>query len=109
MTRVIALINLSASAQPIFKKRRESLDHRKGGGHEKNIRSGSVNGGDSISPCLRKKSFAHNPRARDSGAGGAYRNRHPHTHDYGCLLYTPAAADDLLCVALGGRRIIKKK
>src|SRR5450756_3254240 len=27
----------------------------------------------------------------------------------GCLLYTSDAADDLLCVALGGRRIIKKK
>src|SRR5680860_183439 len=31
--------------------------------------------------------------------------------DYGatCLLYTSDAADDLLCVDLGGRRIIKKK
>src|SRR5450756_1804433 len=29
---------------------------------------------------------------------------HPVT---GCLLYTSDAADDLLCVALGGRRIIK--
>ena len=28
---------------------------------------------------------------------------------YGCLLYTSDAADDLLCVDLGGRRIIKKK
>ena len=27
----------------------------------------------------------------------------------GCLLYTSDAADDLLCVVLGGRRIIKKK
>ena len=26
-----------------------------------------------------------------------------------CLLYTSGAADDLLCVDLGGRRIIKKK
>ena len=29
--------------------------------------------------------------------------------DKGCLLYTSDAADDLLCVDLGGRRIIKKK
>ena len=30
--------------------------------------------------------------------------------EYGsCLLYTSDAADDLLCVDLGGRRIIKKK
>ena len=28
---------------------------------------------------------------------------------YNCLLYTSDAADDLLCVDLGGRRIIKKK
>ena len=26
-----------------------------------------------------------------------------------CLLYTSDAADDLLCVDLGGRRLIKKK
>mgnify|MGYP007068788233 CR=1 FL=1 len=28
---------------------------------------------------------------------------------YVCLLYTSDAADDLLCVDLGGRRILKKK
>src|SRR5450756_1789960 len=31
------------------------------------------------------------------------------TEIHGCLLYTSDAADDLLCVDLGGRRIIKKK
>ena len=31
------------------------------------------------------------------------------THYYPCLLYTSDAADDLPCVNLGGRRIIKKK
>ena len=30
-------------------------------------------------------------------------------YDLACLLYTSDAADDLLCVDLGGRRIIKKK
>ena len=30
-------------------------------------------------------------------------------HSKGCLLYTSDAADDLPCVDLGGRRIIKKK
>src|SRR5450756_149842 len=42
--------------------------------------------------------------------------RDRHTSDYhgtltscSCLLYTSDAADDLLCVDLGGRRIIKKK
>src|SRR5450756_2282824 len=34
----------------------------------------------------------------------------PIPSQYGdCLLYTSDAADDLLCVDLGGRRIIKKK
>ena len=32
-----------------------------------------------------------------------------HLSGIGCLLYTSDAADDLLCVDLGGRRIIKKK
>src|SRR5450756_2978751 len=31
------------------------------------------------------------------------------SHRESCLLYTSDAADDLLCVDLGGRRIIKKK
>ena len=31
------------------------------------------------------------------------------SHNLTCLLYTSDAADDLLCVDLGGRRIIKKK
>ena len=29
-------------------------------------------------------------------------------YTYGCLLYTSDAADDMQCVDLGGRRIIKK-
>src|SRR5450756_241853 len=33
----------------------------------------------------------------------------PVPHNGCCLLYTSDAADDLLCVDLGGRRIIKKK
>ena len=33
----------------------------------------------------------------------------PANDPVGCLLYTSDAADDLLCVDLGGRRIIKKK
>src|SRR5450756_36202 len=41
---------------------------------------------------------------RPGGPGGGRRWRF-----WGCLLYTSDAADDLLCVDLGGRRIIKKK
>ena len=39
---------------------------------------------------------AHHAQGRDQGT-------------WICLLYTSDAADDLLCVDLGGRRIIKKK
>src|SRR5680860_1774461 len=39
-------------------------------------------------------------------AGGVIAPYGPHRL---CLLYTSDAADDLLCVDLGGRRIIKKK
>src|SRR5680860_814951 len=41
------------------------------------------------------------------GEMGCNRNRTDQA--YICLLYTSDAADDLLCVDLGGRRIIKKK
>src|SRR5665213_2018105 len=40
--------------------------------------------------------------------GGARTGGHLY-QPHACLLYTSDAADDLLCVDLGGRRIIKKK
>src|SRR5665213_3770447 len=50
--------------------------------------------------------------AADRAGIGAHRNRrqaHALERLQICLLYTSDAADDLLCVDLGGRRIIKKK
>src|SRR5450756_3144099 len=55
--------------------------------------------------------------AWDSGQGVEILGATPSTLDatrgdeifWDCLLYTSDAADDLLCVDLGGRRIIKKK
>src|SRR5450756_3111506 len=48
-----------------------------------------------------------------TGLGRLYKDRrnpeHVLTVNKSCLLYTSDAADDLLCVDLGGRRIIKKK
>src|SRR5450756_3233661 len=44
------------------------------------------------------------PAARDIAMVFQNYALYPH-----CLLYTSDAADDLLCVDLGGRRIIKKK
>ena len=41
--------------------------------------------------------------------GGGYGNLARIANNMGCLLYTSVAADDLLCVDFGGRRIIKKK
>ena len=40
---------------------------------------------------------------------GAGRDQTAQHGIHSCLLYTSDAADDLLCVDLGGRRIIKKK
>ena len=49
--------------------------------------------------------IAQNLQAHCPGAANADKaNLH-----IGCLLYTSDAADDLLCVDLGGRRIIKKQ
>src|SRR5450756_3109373 len=61
----------------------------------------------SISPCLHPKVSSFDNRflilrmeRRGSRSPGCQAP---------CLLYTSDAADDLLCVDLGGRRIIKKK
>ena len=51
--------------------------------------------------ALRKMGFAYVAET----AVGAY----PVALSCNCLLYTSDAADDLLCVDLGGRRTIKKK
>ena len=45
----------------------------------------------------------------DLGPGAAELVQHRQKPVETCLLYTSDAADDLLCVDLGGRRIIKKK
>src|SRR5680860_1885658 len=61
-------------------------------------------------------SFALEWDMRASSSRLVSRNPNPNrealplsTMSVGCLLYTSDAADDLLCVDLGGRRIIKKK
>src|SRR5450756_1623722 len=58
--------------------------------------------------------FDGDPRQFRQGLVGAAHHAQQHgqiqsRHAYHCLLYTSDAADDLLCVDLGGRRIIKKK
>ena len=64
--------------------------------------------------CIRDRcSAAHERQGRDldrfafDQAAGALVVQHAVQGI--CLLYTSDAADDLLCVDLGGRRIIKKK
>src|SRR5450756_3203650 len=50
------------------------------------------------------------PRPPNSSLATTMPNAEPTAAIHnGCLLYTSDAADDLLCVDLGGRRIIKKK
>src|SRR5450756_3065844 len=66
----------------------------------------------------RRPSWFHGKRPPSQSYGATGRDgvhQHKVRADAGswagtaCLLYTSDAADDLLCVDLGGRRIIKKK
>ena len=62
---------------------------------------------EAVKEALDEVALTIDPAAEDEGAL-AYRARRdvdPST----CLLYTSDAADDMQCVDLGGRRIIKKK
>src|SRR5450756_3123836 len=49
------------------------------------------------------------PGEQVAGEPEAQGDHEEHHAGEPCLLYTSDAADDLLCVDLGGRRIIKKK
>src|SRR5450756_2687077 len=62
------------------------------------------------SPCLRR-AVARKLRLNWSPEqiAGWLKRSHPGDENNCCLLYTSDAADELLCVDLGGRRIIKKK
>src|SRR5680860_1879314 len=79
---------------------------------------------DSASPTRRRSMFtaavcgeSTTPAPLHVGQGTVIVPRNPSvtfwrvisTKPRGCLLYTSDAADDLLCVDLGGRRIIKQK
>ena len=55
-----------------------------------------------------KRSFTIGVAACDIDSDGYEEIYFLNTDTYSCLLYTSDAADDLLCVDLGGRRIIKK-
>src|SRR5450756_2504041 len=59
-------------------------------------------------PFVPSEGSSFNARSRRSTARTAPR-LWPITRISSCLLYTSDAADDLHCVDLGGRRIIKKK
>ena len=64
--------------------------------------------------CIRDRRHAGRADWSDRGGGdhsvmGAAAGHVGAVGRIACLLYTSDAADDLLCVDLGGRRIIKKK
>ena len=54
--------------------------------------------------CIGPYAYAYHSRSDCPGLGNCKGEIR-----YTCLLYTSDAADDLLCVDLGGCRIIKKK
>ena len=59
--------------------------------------------------CLFGRDPDHFADISGEPAGFFLVGQNHHTRAYPCLLYTSDAADDLLCVDLGDRRIIKKK
>ena len=62
---------------------------------------------DSVYPTRRKGGAIYNYATHAIGGYRIWLRLRPVLN--ACLLYTSDAADDLLCVDLGGRRIIKKK
>src|SRR5665213_4278491 len=67
----------------------------------------------SADPILTIAPHSENAPYWVSGQANSIFQMHGHFHSpyegaNSCLLYTSDAADDLLCVDLGGRRIIKK-
>ena len=56
-------------------------------------------------PVAGAEPYPVGPAADPARIAGAVAGARPRR----CLLYTSDAADDLLCVDLGGRRLIKKK
>ena len=59
-------------------------------------------------PATQCRYKAINPTMCGWDEYAGYVSSPPRKYHYNCLLYTSDAADDLLCVDLGGRRIIKK-
>eukprot|EP00657_Telonema_sp_P-1_P001942 TRINITY_DN1472_c0_g1_i3.p1 TRINITY_DN1472_c0_g1~~TRINITY_DN1472_c0_g1_i3.p1 ORF type:complete len:464 (+),score=180.38 TRINITY_DN1472_c0_g1_i3:152-1543(+) len=66
-----------------------------------------------VAPVRRRQStifdFTVDVKSEEDGSVPAAPQDAEHPESSPCLLYTSDAADDLLCVDLGGRRIIKKK
>eukprot|EP00657_Telonema_sp_P-1_P012993 TRINITY_DN993_c0_g1_i20.p1 TRINITY_DN993_c0_g1~~TRINITY_DN993_c0_g1_i20.p1 ORF type:complete len:106 (+),score=19.07 TRINITY_DN993_c0_g1_i20:155-472(+) len=91
------------------------MAHKKGAGSSKNGRESEskrlgvkIFGGQGAiagNIIIRQRGTAHHP-GENVGMG---KDHTLFALVDGCLLYTSDAADDLLCVDLGGRRIIKKK
>src|SRR5680860_1197406 len=63
----------------------------------------------SVSGCAQAERTISSATSATAARAGCERTRASGPTALSCLLYTSDAADDLLCVDLGGRRIIKKK
>src|SRR5665213_866978 len=62
-----------------------------------------------IQPALRTRCSCEQGGGARDATGARHTPEHSDPVLHACLLYTSDAADDLLCVDLGGRRLIKKK
>ena len=58
---------------------------------------------------IGERTRSHDPGQPGNASGADLRHTGGGRQLRVCLLYTSDAADDLLCVDLGGRRVIKKK
>ena len=59
--------------------------------------------------CIRDRARTTSPTSSRRGSTAGRSRASWSARSRTCLLYTSDAADDLLCVDLGGRRIIQKK
>src|SRR5450756_1298614 len=106
---IIAILSIQITDAQFFKDAKKLLNSKTKGLTEKDaadgIKEALVNGtGESVKVVSVLNGYWGNPEIKIP-----FPSEAKDMEACLCLLYTSDAADDLLCVDLGGRRIIKKK